>query len=82
MSELVSEEAKIIALACCDFQWNLSEPDQESQLLDLIDCINENLPEFSAAGYFSLGKSTIMNIAATILNFIIFVIQLNFETTP
>ncbi|KAJ3643974.1 hypothetical protein Zmor_026653 [Zophobas morio] len=48
---------------------------EEQELFELIEYVEENVPIFSAAGYFIIGKATILNIAATVVNFLIVVLQ-------
>lgn len=55
--------------------------EKRKEFNDLINYMDGNLPEFSAAGFFSIDKSTVVNIFFTVVNFIILFIQLlsNYE---
>ncbi|RZC36144.1 7tm 7 domain containing protein [Asbolus verrucosus] len=75
----VSEEFEKFWFKMLKLQWNFSNatPKEERQLYNLMGFIKENSPKFTAAGFFVISKTTILNILAAIVNFLIVAVQLS-----
>ncbi|RZC43224.1 7tm 7 domain containing protein [Asbolus verrucosus] len=74
----VTEEAEKIWDHILMLQLNCSYAvdDDQKKLYDLTIHIGNNIPEFTAAGFFHISKSTALSILATVINFLIVAIQL------
>jgi gustatory receptor len=77
MCDSVSCEAKEILSTIDELRFSIDGINQkeEQELFMLTDYVKENLPVFTAAGYFTLAKPTILNMSATVANFLIVVVQ-------
>lgn len=75
----VMKKANSVRLLVYDLQWHFSPftTQEEEDLNNLIGHLKKYIPAISAAGFFNLRKSTVMNICGTILNFFVFAIQLH-----
>jgi gustatory receptor len=71
---VVKEREKILT-ASYRLQTRATRDDQE-QLWKFIAVIKDNVPEFSAAGFFSLNKSMILQILDSLITMLIVMIQL------
>ncbi|EFA05784.1 gustatory receptor 82 [Tribolium castaneum] len=75
MCDSVTNEVKKIHFTCYQLYFNGTRG-QKTELHQLTKEINQNLPKFTAIGFGVVNKTTIISMVATIINFIIFAMQL------
>ncbi|KAJ3652564.1 hypothetical protein Zmor_018517 [Zophobas morio] len=76
LCDLVLDEAKTTTLLAYKLrQYALLVEKQE--ISDFITLMSDNFPQFTAAGFFSVNKTTILNIMGTVTTFFIIIIQFN-----
>lgn len=73
----VTEEAKKLQKLMYEIRKTYTKSTQEErkELYELTEVVSENLPRFSAAGYFLVGKSIFLKMLETTAYFLIIVLQ-------
>ncbi|RZC37406.1 7tm 7 domain containing protein, partial [Asbolus verrucosus] len=71
MCHSIVEEAANIVHGVQELRWSFtySTPEEKRELHELTSVVRDNPPEFTAAGFFTLDKSTILSILITVINF-------------
>lgn len=73
----VSREARKIFLQVYQIRWLFEDasPKQRKELYELTEVVGENLPEFTAAGFFHIGRSNLLSVLETSASFLMVVLQ-------
>ncbi|CAH1380596.1 unnamed protein product, partial [Tenebrio molitor] len=76
LCDSVLEEAKVTVLLSYKLrQYTL--PKEKQEMSDFVKVLLDNFPEFTAAGFFSITKTTIFHMISTVTTFFIIIIQFN-----
>lgn len=76
MCDSVTQEARKILAEIYNYRFrhNLTLT-EEKELKELTKYVEENIPIFSAGGYFNITKSTLLDMTLTVANFLIVALQ-------
>lgn len=76
LCDLVLEEVKTTVLLAYKIrQFAISK--ERKEISEFINCVFDNYPQFTAAGFFSINKTTIFHMMGTVTTFFIIIIQFN-----
>lgn len=77
MADAVVQEGEKIVSLSHDLRWSF----QDSEIMDdlkfeeFTTLLEKNSPTFTAASFFEIGRSTILNVLGTVVTFLIVMIQ-------